>query len=348
MLVNTLPRLDMIINNACQTIRRPRSYYQHLMPNEVKPITDFAKPVQKIVGDPVHSDRGSTSALLLANSGSVGVSSNVTTTTTSVPNTTATTTTTTSGEPRLSSAAASQVVVASEDVSVDPTLFPKNAFDVNQQQIDLRRRNSWLLRLGEIETGEVAEVFAINSIAPFVINSHLKPLLLKRGSTTAQQQTHPSKTKKSDNDRFIINVSAMEGKFYRFKSPNHPHTNMAKAALNMMTRTSASDYAQDGIYMNAVDTGWINDENPLEKAEKIAGIFCVFAGIDGVGKFFRMLTDSLMFFMNRLLPIARHNFQTPIDEIDAAARILDPIMVGLNTGKYGFGKFYKDYKETEW
>jgi hypothetical protein len=26
------------------------------------------------------------------------------------------------------------------------------------------------------------------------------------------------------------------------KTVNHPHTNMAKAALNMMTRTSAQDY----------------------------------------------------------------------------------------------------------
>ena len=67
-------------------------------------------------------------------------------------------------------------------------------------------------------------------------------------------------------DKFIVNVSAMEGKFYRYKTPEHPHTNMAKAALNMMTRTSAADYAASRIYMNAVDTGWINDENPLEVA----------------------------------------------------------------------------------
>jgi NAD(P)-dependent dehydrogenase (short-subunit alcohol dehydrogenase family) len=65
---------------------------------------------------------------------------------------------------------------------------------------------------------------------------------------------------------FIVNVSAMEGKFYRRKLATHPHTNMAKAALNMMTRTSASDYAKSNIFMTAVDTGWINDENPLERA----------------------------------------------------------------------------------
>merc|ERR1719253_2066615 len=95
-----------------------------------------------------------------------------------------------------------------------------------------------------------------------------------------------------DDWKFVVNVSAMEGKFYRTKTANHPHTNMAKAALNMMTRTSAQDYATDGIFMNSVDTGWINDENPLPTASRIS---------------------------------AEHNFQSPLDEVDAAARILDPI-----------------------
>jgi NAD(P)-dependent dehydrogenase (short-subunit alcohol dehydrogenase family) len=62
----------------------------------------------------------------------------------------------------------------------------------------------------------------------------------------------------------------MEGKFYRVKTANHPHTNMAKAAANMMTRTCAEDLARQGIYMNSVDTGWINDENPRDVAVRIA------------------------------------------------------------------------------
>lgn len=41
---------------------------------------------------------------------------------------------------------------------------------------------------------------------------------------------------------------------------------MAKASLNMMTRTSAADYANDSIWMTAVDTGWVTDENPFMKA----------------------------------------------------------------------------------
>ena len=116
-------------------------------------------------------------------------------------------------------------------------------------------------------------------------------------------------------DRYIVNVSAMEGKFYRFKGPEHPHTNMAKAALNMMTRTSAQDFVKSRIFMNSVDTGWINDENPLEKAAALA---------------------------------QNYDFQTPLDEIDAAARVLDPIMMGVKTGNPVWGKFLKDFEETEW
>lgn len=139
--------------------------------------------------------------------------------------------------------------------------------------------------------------------APFVLNSRLKPLM---------------RIPDSHDDRYIINVSAMEGKFYRYKMANHPHTNMAKAALNMMTRTSAEDLAKNHrIYMNSVDTGWINDENPLERATKTA---------------------------------ATNLFQTPIDEIDAAARILDPVFSGVNNpdAEKDYGKFLKDYRETEW
>ena len=93
----------------------------------------------------------------------------------------------------------------------------------------------------------------VNAIAPFVLNSRLKPLMEKPVSDPKRP------------DRYIINVSAMEGKFYRFKTANHPHTNMAKAALNMLTRTSSDDLAKSRIFMNSIDTGWINDENPLEK-----------------------------------------------------------------------------------
>mmetsp|Transcript_49505 Transcript_49505/g.55286 ORF Transcript_49505/g.55286 Transcript_49505/m.55286 type:complete len:161 (+) Transcript_49505:1-483(+) len=159
------------------------------------------------------------------------------------------------------------------------------------------------------------ECMFVNAIAPFVLNSKLQPLLMKRRNDNTNNDID-NKKNNTDNtigrNRYIVNVSAMEGKFYRFKMANHPHTNMAKSALNMMTRTAAEDLAlQHQIYMNSIDTGWINDENPLERASKTAAV---------------------------------NNFQTPIDEIDAASRILDPIM----TNSKVYGKFLKDYRETEW
>jgi NAD(P)-dependent dehydrogenase (short-subunit alcohol dehydrogenase family) len=205
------------------------------------------------------------------------------------------------------SAALSQVALVPEDVTASEDVLPPGAVDINGQQLDLRSVNSWVLKMDQVSTPEVMECFFVNAIAPFVLNSRLLPLLRAAGDAS----TRP--------DRFIVNVSAMEGKFSRqYKSPNHPHTNMAKAALNMLTRTSAGDLAsRHRIYMNSVDTGWINDENPLERASKFAHA---------------------------------NDFQTPLDEIDAAARILDPIFSSLN-GEVEtpvWGKFLKDYKETGW
>jgi len=175
--------------------------------------------------------------------------------------------------------------------------------DANGQQVDLRPRNSWLLGLEEVSSPELVEVFAINALAPFVLNARLTPLLAATAAGAGERRA------------FVVNVSAMEGKFYRHKTPHHPHTNMAKAALNMMTRTAGADLAdRASVFMTAVDTGWINDENPRPKAERIAST----------------------------------GFQTPIDEVDAAARVLHPVFHGLSAAEPFRGVFLKDYRPSEW
>lgn len=218
-------RLDMIVHNACQTIRRPPMYYQHLVEKETRSLEASDAKIRKLLH---HQQEFESYVMAQALPASVAIGAEAA----SFAAPTA----------PVSSALKSQVplLVSDED---DATAFPTGLVDVNGQQIDLRKKNTWLLKIGEVATPEVAEVFAINTLTPFIMNNRLIPLMEKNAS--------------AEEKKFIVNVSAMEGKFYRHKTPNHPHTNMAKAALNMMTRTCAQDLSTRHIYMNSVDTGYV-------------------------------------------------------------------------------------------
>jgi NAD(P)-dependent dehydrogenase (short-subunit alcohol dehydrogenase family) len=200
----------------------------------------------------------------------------------------------------MASAQLSQIPYAYDHAIPAEEVFPEGKLDADLQQVDLRQTNSWRLRLGEIGTSEMLEIQLVNAIAPFVLCNQLAPLM-KRENT---------------GQKHIVNVSAMEGKFHRFKKADrHPHTNMAKAALNMLTHTSASDLAKYGIYMNAVDTGWVTDEDPAALAA---------------------------------LKQEKHDFQPPLDIVDGAARVCDPFFNGILTGQHWCGKFLKDYMPIDW
>lgn len=200
----------------------------------------------------------------------------------------------------LASAELSQIPYAYDDTREEEKVFPAGKLDADLQQVDLRETNSWRLRLGEVETSELLELQLVNAVAPFVLCNKLIPLM-KRENT---------------GKKHIVNVTAMEGKFHRFKKADrHPHTNMAKAALNMLTHTAAGGLAKDGIYMNAVDTGWVTDEDPVKLSARKQ---------------------------------EQHDFQPPLDIVDGAARVCDPFFDGILTGKHWCGKFLKDYFPIDW
>lgn len=286
---DTLDRLDILINNAAQTVRRPPGFYRHMLEWESTPHHQLPEALQPLLKsyeawknpNQLSGAREMNAELvkdawvteLALKGAAIGLQA-----------------------PSL----LSQLPYQASDDKEAPEVFPEGKTDADLQQVDLRRMNSWRMKLADVPTSEMIEVQLINAVAPFILCAKLKPLMMRDRT----------------NEKHVVNVSAMEGKFTRYtKTDRHPHTNMAKASLNMMTLTSAPDYAKDGIFMNAVDTGWVTDEDPAQLSQ--------------------MKQDE-------------HDFQPPLDIVDGAARVCDPFFSGLLTGKHVWGKFLKDYGETSW
>ncbi len=252
--------LDILVNNAAQTIRRPAAYHREVRAAERLPLAGAAASIEVLDtrADP-------------------------------------------HGRPPTPIAIPAQGTAPADGTGLESlaeALFPAGRTDETGQPLDLRDHNSWTLRTHEVEPLEWMETHVVNAFVPFLLTARLRGLL--------EASPWP--------DRYVVQVSAMEGSFSRRnKTVRHPHTNMAKASLNMLTRTAAADYAAGGIHMNSVDTGWVTDERPHpgKTAQREGG------------------------------------FRPPLDVIDGAARVYDPIVRGVG-GQPVSGLFLKDYRAVEW
>ena len=277
--------LDILINNAAQTVRRSPSAYSSLVELEEAPLpTDLALPEMTAFDRISQAHPASIAGVLDAKS---------------VPQH--------DGESlehaRKVQSAASMTALAlrAGHASLDQHLAG-TAVDAGGLLPDLQTTNSWTQTVDQVEALEMLEVQLCNETAPFLLIGRL------RASMRAAVQAGARRA-------YIVNVSAMEGQFSRrYKGAGHPHTNMAKAALNMLTRTSAGEaFETDQILMTAVDTGWITDERPHQ--------------------------DKLR--------IAAEGWHAPLDLVDGAARVYDPIVRG-EAGEDLYGCFVKDYKPSPW
>ncbi|WP_406294822.1 SDR family NAD(P)-dependent oxidoreductase [Embleya sp. NBC_00888] len=259
--------LDILINNAAQTVRRTPQAYAALAAAEAAPLPAGELPEMVSFG---HIG-GSGHVLLPGQSRAE--------------------------EQALTPQALTALALTSGSAS-PARIETGTAIDAGGLVPDLDPVNSWTQRVHEVDPVELLEVQLCNVTAPFVLVSRLRPAM---AAAKARR-------------KYVVNVSAMEGQFSRgYKGPGHPHTNMAKAALNMLTRTSAEEMLSDGILMTAVDTGWITDERPHPQKMRLAD----------------------------------EGFHAPLDLVDGAARVYDPIVRG-EAGEDLYGCFLKDYAPAAW
>jgi NAD(P)-dependent dehydrogenase (short-subunit alcohol dehydrogenase family) len=257
--------LDILINNAAQTVRRTPGAYAQLIAAESAPLPDGPRPELIELGYSVGAAPAAIGAHHLTH--------------------------------ELTPHALTALALTSGSASLD-RVAEQTAIDAGGLVPDLDAVNSWTRRVHEVDPVELLEVQLCNVIAPFVLVSRLRASM---AAATARR-------------KYVVNVSAMEGQFgRRYKGAGHPHTNMAKAAVNMLTRTSARDLFDEGILMTSVDTGWITDERPHPTKARLAD----------------------------------EGFHAPLDLIDGAARVYDPIVRG-EQGEDLYDCFLKDYTKSAW
>ena len=292
---DNFPHVDILINNAAQTIRRTASYYKYLLPIETK---DLSKEDDKKI---IKNDFINLQKQL--KEGESAQSRNPQSTKKEIQNSLISLMDNKSKEYQEIlplSVIASQIRIMEEKSQPHVTVMGGDG-----QPYDFSKgKNSWNFEFDEIPFQEFTEVQIINTWTPYYLCVKLKPLMM--------QSPFP--------DKYIVNVTSVEGIFNHYKRSSHVHTNMAKAALNMFTRTCGSYLKDIGIYMTCVDTGWVSPMNEM----------------NGL-----LDKDKKNSYENEFMNV-------PLDELDGAMRVLHPIIEGIKNKNYLFGILLKDYVKSPW
>ena len=287
-ITDNFPHVDILINNAAQTIRRTASYYKYLLPTETKDLNqeddkkiiknDFINLQKQLKsGDTPSKKEIQNSLISLMDNKSQAYK-----------------------EILPLSVIASQIRIMEEKSQSQVTVMGGDG-----QPYDFSKgKNSWNFEFDEIPFQEFTEVQIINAWTPYYLCVKLKPLMM--------QSPYP--------DKYIVNVTSVEGIFNHYKRSSHVHTNMAKAALNMFTRTCGSYLKDIGIYMTCVDTGWVSPMNEMNSL---------------------LDKDKKNSYENEFINV-------PLDELDGAMRVLHPIIEGVKNKNYLFGILLKDFVKSPW
>jgi NAD(P)-dependent dehydrogenase (short-subunit alcohol dehydrogenase family) len=327
--IATVPRLDILINNAAQTIRRPAGFYKTLIEEEGKSLHELlpnhaTKEAGKLLEGMISAKSADTKEI---GSVSGAIESASDSSLLERPS---------NREIALSALRAQLELMPEDKVGTLPSdALPQGKTDEYQQQLDLRKTNSWVTSIENLDVMELIETQFINAGAPILLFKGLLPLLKR-----AQHLSEPKKEVGSDSKAscvpataapsassasawaaalsaptqlgyaFVIFVTAQEGSFDRpYKSPLHVHTNMAKAALNQFVRCEAEMYAtKHRILISSADTGWIDDMNPKHYKP----------------------------------------FEPPLADADGAARVLDPIFQYFRSNIINYGGRLHHYAASHW
>ena len=293
---DNFPHVDILINNAAQTIRRTASYYKYLLPIETKDLTK--EEDKKIIkNDFINLQKQ------LKESESTNKSNNPSQAKKEIQNALISLVDNKSKEYQEIlplSVIASQIRIMEEKSQPHVTVMGGDG-----QPYDFSKgKNSWNFEFDEIPFQEFTEVQIINTWTPYYLCVKLKPLMMN--------SPFP--------DKYIVNVTSVEGIFNHYKRSSHVHTNMAKAALNMFTRTCGSYLKDIGIYMTCVDTGWVSPMNEMNSL---------------------LDKDKKNSYENEFVNV-------PLDELDGAMRVLHPIIEGIKNKNYLYGILLKDYVKSPW